>query len=119
MRVQINRGDTWEQDGLLEIATGTLAGCTIWLTVKRDPRDPDPGLAQISTDQGGVTILDAHEQRVRFRIEASRTARLPVGEWWWDVQVRLPTGEIETARDRDGVPGPWVFQVLPDITRTT
>src|SRR5690606_24265467 len=56
MRVQINRGDTWEQDGLLEIATGTLAGCTIWLTVKRDPRDPDPGLAQISTDQGGVTI---------------------------------------------------------------
>lgn len=114
LRIECVRGDTLEQDARLTMAAGTLAGCTIWLTVKRDPRDPDPGLVQISTENGGVVILDAAAQLVRFRIEAQRTARLPVGEWWFDVQVKLPTGEIQTAE-----PTPGIFEVVGDITRAT
>lgn len=113
-RIRCRRGDTWQQEAEIKLAGGTLAGSAIWLTVKRDARDPDPGLVQISTEAGGIEILDAAAQLVRFRIEAERTAQLPIGDWQFDVQVRLPTGEIQTAENTPGT-----FSVLPDITRTT
>jgi hypothetical protein len=53
------QGDDWSIQPVFTLVAGTLAGCKLWLTVKADLADADPGLVQIDTTVGGVVIDDA------------------------------------------------------------
>jgi hypothetical protein len=106
------RGDTWKLEATFALAAGTIAGAKLWFTIKKRDTDPDPGLLQLASDgvAPGIVIADATHATVT--ISAAQSSLLPVGPWWFDLQIKLPNGDVYTTDS-------GTFQVLADITRST
>lgn len=104
------RGDTWKYQATFSGAS--IVGSKLWLTVKRKDTDPDTGLVQIVSDgvAPGIVIDDA--THATFALTPAQTALLPVGPWRFDVQIKMPSGDVFTTDS-------GTFQVLADITRST
>lgn len=92
-QIVMRRGDTPEWDIEVFEADGVtpfdLSGCTIWLTVKRLITDADPGVFQLSTTAGTITITDAANGQCTAQPLASQTSGLTADiQGLFDVQVR-------------------------------
>lgn len=77
-------------------ASQSLAGALITCTVKRYRTDPDPGVAQVSTTGGGITLDPLDDTRYTVRFGSIASALWPIAELWYDVQVE-PVGEVVRA----------------------
>jgi hypothetical protein len=73
----------------------TLIGAKLWLTVKNDVADDDPGLLQLdSGDANQIQIVDADNMIVKFRsdlngVENHTTDDIAAGIYPYDIQVKF------------------------------
>jgi hypothetical protein len=106
------RGDTWKRQATIGPSDSTIVGSTLWFTIKKHQRDADPGLLQLRSDgvSPGIVIDDATHATVT--ITPALSAGLPVGPWWFDLQIKTPSGDVYTADE-------GTFLVRADITRST
>lgn len=106
------KGDDWIftlyfRDG----QTGKPIDINLWtvtFTVKDDPADPDPGVAQVSVTshaqpQNGITVLE---------VPAATTAAINAGTYVYDFQVKDGNGDISST-----MPGTLI--VVDQITQAT
>jgi len=105
------RGDTWARTVTFTLAEGTLDGARVYMTIKSRQTDLDEdAVAQIDTEGGGVEITG--ETTARVTLTAAVTALFGVKTYFYDVQVVLESGDVETAVMGD-------FVVVADATRAT
>jgi hypothetical protein len=107
------RGDTWKHQATLGPSDSTIVGSLLWFTVKKNERDADAAaIVRLRSDgvSPGIVIDDATHATVT--IAAAKTALLPPGTHWYDLQIRTPAGEVYTADS-------GAFVVSADITRAT
>ena len=106
------RGDKWSYPATFTLASGTLVGVTLWMTLKSALADADPGLVQIRSDgvSPGVVITDG--THATFTLTPAQTNALPTTALFYDVQVKLPSGDVYTTQSGR-------FIVTADVTRTT
>jgi hypothetical protein len=91
----IRRGDDWDYVGTFALTTGSLVGCTVWMTLKNALSDADAAaVLQISTTGGGVTVVGA--TTLELVLTAAQTAALVPKKHWVDIQVKTPGGKIIT-----------------------
>lgn len=109
-QLTLRRGDDWSLPATFTLLSGTIIGAKLWMTIKSDLADPDPGLVQITTTGGGIVIDDG--THATFTLTAAQTALLPATTLCYDVQIKLPGGGVYTTQS-----GP--LRVLPDATRDT
>lgn len=93
-----------------------LAGATLWWTAKADlaSADDDPPVVQVSSEDGGIAVLDAEHGLYRVTLDPDASAHLTedlVGTF--DVQVRIPSPEAILTVKRGSV------AIVRDVTRAT
>jgi hypothetical protein len=83
---------------MIDGAPMALGTAEIWFTAKRNATDPDSAaLFQVSTEGGGIIILDPTTNLVRIHVPGSATAAAVLGRYVYDLRIKLPTdGEIQT-----------------------
>lgn len=96
----IYRGDTLEQPFEYQRAgVGfSLVGCSVYFTVKSDPKAPDAS-AEFQGDHtdGGIVVTDALTGKAKMVMTAAQTGTLVPGKvYYWDVQVIEADGGIYT-----------------------
>ena len=104
------RGDKWQFQATFTLASGTISGSKLWLTIKQFVEDDDPGLVQIDTAVGGVVIDDG--THATFTLTPAQTAALPADSLHYDIQIRLPSGDVYTTQYGR-------FEVQADVTRAS
>lgn len=109
--LSVIRGDIYSvANPLLIYDLGTLAGVTeIYVTVKLDPADADPGVFQKTLTSGAVVILDLAAGNIRVDLSHADTDHDPQGGYTYDVLVTGP-GIRQTRRI-----GGWYF--VSNVTR--
>lgn len=115
---RVYRGDTvvlpiWQaRDGEGNVID--LAGATVWFTAKVDLETPDTAAPtiQVSTQDGGIVILDPQVGLYRITIDPTETQQLlDDTAFVFDVQVETPLPMTRTIR--------WGgLVVVRDVTRT-
>lgn len=91
-----------------------ITGATIWMTAKASKDDADPGVFQISTTSGDITITDGSGGRARIVVPANATSAFTADRTlFFDVQVKL----LVSSRVHTPVEGTLV--VKRDITKTS
>ncbi len=89
----------------------SLTGHTIWVTAKRSKADADPGIFQLSTTEGNVTVLGAPDDDKADAVPSSAdTAALTADvQAYIGVRIKTPAGRVYT-----------IFEgVLPIVAGTT
>lgn len=111
--LEITRGDDKSWSLLLSKRDGTpydIAGWLVFFTVKAAVADADAS-AKIKKDISSHT--DAANGLTTISITSSDTASLPIGEYFYDIQVKTGTSKIYTTHKGK-------FKVSYDVTiRTT
>jgi hypothetical protein len=116
-QLEMRRGDTatWELT-VTDKETGSvfnLTGYTVYFTVKALQDDPDPGLFQLSTVNGAITIIDAVNGTARIKARREDTSALTKDfRGFFDVQVSKDGDPDDTHTPLSGV-----IVILRDITR--
>lgn len=104
--IQIRRGDTWPKR--LTITQGgpvNLANVSqIWMTFRRKPAKPgvdtDDTSAVLQVTLGsGITVFDAAEGEADVALTPAQTSLLVKDSYYFDVQIKMNTGEIFTTDD--------------------
>jgi len=107
------RGDRWNfsasavafDDG----RTLQTAGMVVRLTIKESEDDADPGVAQIDSDAGTITITSATAYSAP--VLPATTELIAPGIYWYDTVIDCSATESYTHYHGK-------LEVLPDITRT-
>lgn len=89
-----------------------VTGCTFFFTAKRSPRDADAAAVVTLESGSGITIVNAAAGEIEIEVPSSTTDAMAPGDYWCDVQMKLPNGRIKT-------PGSIVWTILADTTRRT
>lgn len=87
-----------------------LTGVSMWMTVKKNKTDIDPGLFQ-KTIGDGILISDALEGRFKVEIEPDDTDTL-LGKFYWDLQMKNTLSQVFTLVD-------GTLKVVMDVTKAT
>ena len=121
--IEIRRGDT-EIIPIRIMREGVdidLTGAIIWFTVKRNFNDLDSAaLFQKRSNAGGIAVLDqtSNKGECNINIDPADTANIALDAkrspvyYWYDVQVKEPSGRISTVMS-----GPLVMSL--DVSRAT
>lgn len=119
MKVQplaITHGDTLQFDVYItrNNAVVDITGALFWMTAKVAFTDADPGVFQLTSPAGGITITDAANGKIHVVIPPTATSSLPYSEvtYTYDIQMKETGGAISTVTG-----GP--ITVTLDVTRTT
>jgi hypothetical protein len=115
---ECTRGDTWEAELPITLASGSLTGCRITMTIKRRFSDADAAaVCQIDNGTiGGITIVQplAPIAIIGATLTDEQTAAFPAKSLVADVQLELPDGTVRTVKGLDPT-----FPVRADVTRRT
>lgn len=104
------RGDTWS---ISITGLGSLIGRDeLWWTIKRSRDDSDAGAIYQATEGLGITVDDAAAGNITLRLSAAVTALIPPRTYYYDVQLLLSDGTVQTLAEGR-------FEVLADVTRAT
>jgi len=95
----LHAGDDYPYAFTVHKPAGTvlsLAGATIWLTIKEDATDPDSEalLQYCSTDSTEIEITDGPNGEFTIHFKAADTADL-AGGWLYDIKAKLSTGKMQ------------------------
>ena len=110
-KIEVIRGDIYSAANPLYIRDlGDLTGATeIYVTVKLDPADADPGVFQKTLTSGAVVVIDAAAGNIRVDLAHADTDHDPQGGYTYDVLV-MGVGIRQTRRI-----GAWYF--VSNVTR--
>lgn len=116
VNLDLPRGDTGRWNLFFSV---NLTGAKIWFTAKRSYTDADAAaIVAVSTDSGGITILDAPAGHARLVIPPSATASLTTPSppspltLVYDIQVKESDGTITTVQQ-------GYLKVTGDVTHAT
>ena len=93
-----------------------LDDAKVWFTVKRSVADEDEDAFLQKTEAEGIEILDEDEGTLVVTIDAEDTDGLEIRgagkTLYWDLQVKMGTGEVDTIDS-------GTLVITPDVTRAT
>lgn len=105
--LQVRRGDTFGPRQLtFTLESGGIVGSTITFKIKKAARDATALLTAKTSDVDPMIVID-DATHATLEIPKEKTALLPFGSWWWDIEILLPSGRNYTTDS-------GVFQVLAD-----
>jgi hypothetical protein len=105
--IVIRRGDTFGPSQLtFSLVSGGILGAVISFKIKKAARDTTALLFTRTSDGAPMIVID-DSTHATLEIPKERTALLPVGNLWFDVEVLLPNGRNYTTDS-------GTCQVLPD-----
>jgi hypothetical protein len=113
------KGDTEKYDLTVTDAEGDaldLTGCGLTFTIKLNKLDPDTQAILQKAIGTGITLNDQVDEDTKgtavIALDPDDTAKLLERDYYYDVQLEVPAGDITTV-----VQG--TFSITADVTRTS
>ena len=105
--IVIRRGDTFGPNPMtFSLVSGGILSSVITFKIKKTAKDSQALLTTKTSDASPMLVID-NSTTVTLEIPKDRTALLPVGTWWFDVEILLPNGRNYTTDS-------GTCRVLPD-----